>query len=44
MLQRGFYMFDLAGLLRRPFENDLGQIDIVFVKNDSPMIASNRWT
>jgi len=44
MLQRGFCMFDIAGLLRRPFENDLGQIDIVFVRNDSPMIASNRWT
>jgi FkbM family methyltransferase len=44
MSQRGFLMFDIAGLLRRPFENDLGQMDIVFLRNDSPMIASNRWS
>jgi FkbM family methyltransferase len=44
MAKNGYQMFDLAGILRRPLDNDLGQIDIVFVKNDSPMIASNRWS
>jgi FkbM family methyltransferase len=44
MSRQGYQMFDIAGVLRRPLDNDLGQIDIVFVKNDSPMIASNRWS
>ncbi len=44
MAERKFVMFDIAGQLRRPFENDLGQLDIVFLRNDSPMIASNRWS
>jgi len=44
MAKNGYQMFDIAGILRRPLDNDLGQIDIVFVKNDSPMIASNLWS
>ena len=43
MADRGFYTFDFAGFLRRPFENDLGQVDIVFVRQNSLMTASNRW-
>ncbi len=41
--RRGFYPFDLAGTLRRPFEDDLGQVDVVFVRGTSPMVASNQW-
>jgi FkbM family methyltransferase len=43
MAGRGFYPFDFAGFLRRPHENDLGQADIVFVRKDSPLVASNQW-
>jgi FkbM family methyltransferase len=43
MAQRGFRVFDLAGQLRRPFENDLAQIDVVFVSETSSLVASNRW-
>ena len=43
MAARGFYPFDFAGTLRRPFEDDLGQVDVVFVRGTSPMVASNRW-
>jgi FkbM family methyltransferase len=43
MSDRKFVVFDVAGMLRRPFENDLGQLDLVFVSERSPLIASNRW-
>jgi FkbM family methyltransferase len=43
MAGRGFYPFDFAGLLRRPFENDLGQVDIVFVRGTHPMVQNIRW-
>lgn len=39
----GFQLFDLAGELRRPFENDLGQLDLVLVRSDSPLVGSSRW-
>jgi hypothetical protein len=40
---RGYRIFDLAGTLRRPYQDDLGQMDIVFVSNRSPLAASSRW-
>ena len=43
MAQRGYRVFDLAGFLRRPFDDDLGQVDLVFVRNHHPFVASNRW-
>ena len=43
MADRGYYLFDLAGSLRRPFEDDLGQLDLVMVSARSPLIASSRW-
>jgi FkbM family methyltransferase len=43
MADRGFYPFDFAGFLRRPYQNDLGQVDVVFVSHKSAMVASNRW-
>ena len=41
---RGYRLFDLAGLLRRPFQNDLGQMDLVFAPVDSPLVAESRWS
>jgi FkbM family methyltransferase len=43
MAERGYRIFDLAGSLRRPFENDLAQIDVVFVSDKSRLVQSNRW-
>lgn len=43
MADRNFVFFDVAGLLRRPYQNDLGQMDLVFVSQRSPLISSNRW-
>lgn len=43
MVGHGYRIYDMAGFLRRPFENDLAQMDIVFVANSSPLVASNRW-
>jgi len=43
MADRKFIFFDIAGMLRRPFENDMGQMDIVFVSEKSPLVGSNRW-
>jgi FkbM family methyltransferase len=43
MADHGYSLFDLAGSLRRPFEDDLGQLDLVMVSAKSPLIASSRW-
>jgi FkbM family methyltransferase len=37
-----FYLFDVAGMLRRPYDNSLAQMDLVFLSASSPL-ASNRW-
>jgi FkbM family methyltransferase len=42
--ERGYRVFDVAGLLRRPFQEDLGQMDLVFVPRDSPLAAERRWS
>jgi FkbM family methyltransferase len=42
--ERGYRVFDVAGLLRRPFQHDLGQMDLVFVPRDSPLVAESRWS
>jgi FkbM family methyltransferase len=43
MAARDFFLFDLAGFLRRPYENDLAQLDLVFVSAKSPMVSSKKW-
>ncbi len=42
--ERGYRVFDVAGLLRRPFQNDLGQMDLVFVPRGSTLAAESRWS
>jgi FkbM family methyltransferase len=44
MARRGYVVFDFAGHLHRDFEKDLGQLDVVFVKKSSPLVASIRWS
>jgi FkbM family methyltransferase len=43
MADRGYRLYDLAGTLRRPYQGDMGQMDLVFVRNDSSLVASDRW-
>lgn len=43
MAALGFQLYDLAGELRRPYQNDLGQLDLVLVKTGSPLVESSRW-
>ena len=43
MAEKGFFLFDLAGSLRRPYENDLAQLDLVFVSSKSALVQSNQW-
>lgn len=42
--KREFYLFDIAGMLRRPFGNDLAQMDLVFVSSRSILGSTNRWS
>jgi FkbM family methyltransferase len=44
MSDRGYWIYDIGGFLRRPYGNDLAQVDIVFVNKTSSLINSNRWT
>jgi hypothetical protein len=39
----GFVLYDIVGLLRRPLDDALGQMDLVFVKEDHPLRKSNAW-
>jgi len=41
--QQGFVIFDLLGASRRPLDDALAQLDILFVKEDSPLRADRRW-
>jgi hypothetical protein len=40
---RGFVLYDVAGVLRRPLDDALGQMDLVFVKEDHPLRKSSAW-
>lgn len=41
--QHRFAIFDLLGATRRPVDNALAQIDLLFVKEDSELRADRRW-
>jgi FkbM family methyltransferase len=41
--RRGFVIFDVLRMLRRPLDHALAQLDLLFVKEDSPLRADHRW-
>lgn len=41
---RGFVAFDVCGLTRRPLDHALWQVDIIFVRDSSPLRRDKRWT
>lgn len=40
---RGFVVFDIFGMTRRPLDNALAQIDLLLVQEGSPYRADRRW-
>lgn len=44
MKTRGFVVFDVLGLTRRPLDGALAQIDLAFVPESSPLRDDHRWT
>jgi hypothetical protein len=42
--QQGFVPYDMLGSSRRPLDNALAQIDLMFVKSDSDFRADRRWS
>lgn len=40
---QGFVAYDISGLMRRPLDGALWQMDLVFVPADSPLRRDKRW-
>jgi hypothetical protein len=38
-----FQAYDISGLMMRPYDKALYQIDMFFVKKDSPLVNVKRW-
>lgn len=43
MAARGFRVYDVCTFFRRPYDNALWQMDMIFVRAMSPLTASTRW-
>lgn len=43
MLKRDFRPYEIVDVLRRPFDNAMGQCDILFCRQDHWLVGSNRW-
>jgi FkbM family methyltransferase len=43
MRERGFVWYDVAGIYRRKHDDALGQMDLLFVREDHPLRASSAW-
>ena len=43
MNQQDFVCYDICSLVRRPLDNALWQTDLIFVKNNSKLIASKKY-
>lgn len=43
MARRGYWIYDVAGYLHRPIDDNLGQLDLAFVKASSQILSSKRW-
>lgn len=44
MHRHGYVVFDIVGIARRPLDNALAQIDMLFVRENSPLRADRRWS
>jgi FkbM family methyltransferase len=43
MAARGFRVYDVCTFSHRPYDNALWQMDMMFVRANSPLMASTRW-
>jgi len=43
MDERGFRLYDICHFIYRPLDGALWQIDVIFVKKTSFLVASNKW-
>ncbi|MCZ4221795.1 FkbM family methyltransferase [Pedobacter rhodius] len=43
MKDRGFVLYDICSVMRRPYDKALFQSDFLFIKQQHPLIASSRW-
>jgi FkbM family methyltransferase len=43
MAARGFRVYDVCTFFRRPYDNALWQMDMIFVRAASPLMTSTRW-
>ena len=44
MDHKGFQAYDICQFMRRPFDNALYQLDMLFIKKDSRFIGEIRWS
>jgi FkbM family methyltransferase len=44
MHHRGYQVYDICGYWRRPVDDALGQIDLVFARSDGPLCRDRRWS
>jgi len=43
MAEYRFYVYDICTFFRRPYDNALWQVDLIFVNQSSELLASKRW-
>jgi FkbM family methyltransferase len=43
MAARGFVFYDVCTLFHRPYDGALWQMDVVFLRSSSPLLASKQW-
>lgn len=43
MANKGFQLYDITQLMRRPFDKALFQSDFLFIKKNSSLISAKRW-
>ena len=43
MASRKYEIYDITGVLRRPYDGALGQIDLAFAKQDGVLRSSHEW-
>ena len=43
MDDKGFQVYDICQLMRRPFEKALFQMDVLFIQKNSGIIAETSW-
>jgi FkbM family methyltransferase len=43
LAERGYFVYDFGGSLRRPFDQALGQTDVCFARETGILRASDRW-